>query len=193
VNIVLLHSALGLTRDVLNWADVLRDDDHVVVTPDMFGGDVYADMDAAMARVDGDGGSGAYLEPALAGAASIVGPRVYAGFSLGASVAQILALTQPDAAGMVLMHSAISPSWIEVDHWPDGLRGQVHYAEGDPWVEQEELSDLMALAGDALQQFTYDGDGHLFAFESWHEYDADAAERMFERVTDFLADLDNGE
>ncbi len=187
--VVLIHSALGLTQHVLDWADALRDDGHDVVTPDLFGGAVFDNLDDAVDFVDAQGGPPAFVEAALAGAAALDGPRVYAGFSLGAAVAEILALTRPDAAALVVMHGAMSPAWLGATAWPAGLRAQLHYAKGDPWADAEENAAFMALAGDACEEYTYPGDGHLFAFEGWREYDADAAETMFEHVTDFLAEL----
>lgn len=189
--VVLLHSALGLTTHVHAWADALRDDGHTVVTPDLFGGDTFDDLDAGVDRVDSAGGPPAFLADALAQTAHLTGPRVYAGFSLGAAVAEVLALTRGDASGLVVMHGAMSPAWFEVTAWPAGLRAQLHYAQDDPWVEPQENAAFMLLAGNACEEFVYPGDGHLFAFEGWREYDADAAERMFDRVTDFLADLDS--
>ena len=191
--VVLFHSALGLTHHVHAWADNLRDDGHSVVTPDLFDGDTFDDIDAGVARVDSSGGPPAFLADALAQIAHLEGPRVYAGFSLGAAMAEVLALTRGDASGLVVMHGALSPAWFEATEWPVGLRAQLHYAKDDPWVEADENAAFMALAGDACEEFVYEGAGHLFAFEGWREYDPDAAERMFDHVTDFLAELDNGE
>lgn len=192
-SVVLLHSALGLTAHVTDWAQALRDDGHDVVTPDMFGGLLFDDFGPAMEHVDSAGGAPAFVDVVLAQTRNLPGPHVYAGFSLGAAVAETLALTRPGAAGLVIMHGAMSPSWINVTVWPEGLRAQLHYARADAWAEPEENAAFMALAGDAAEEFVYEGDGHLFAFEGWREYDADAAERMFERVTDFLAEIDNDE
>jgi len=105
-------------------------------------------------------------------------------------VAEILALTRRDAAGLIVMHGALSPAWFGVDAWPPGLRAQLHVSEGDPWAEPEENEAFLDLAGAACETFAYPGDGHLFGFEGWHEYDEDASHRMFERVTEFLAELD---
>jgi hypothetical protein len=42
----------------------------------------------------------------------------------------------------VLMHSAVSveelSEFFGVEHWPEGVPVQVHYAADDPWVEAEE-------------------------------------------------------
>jgi len=190
-NVVLLHSALGLTTHVLDWADALRSDGHIVLTPDLFDGETYTDVDDGVARVDSSGGPPAFVSTAISHTHSLTGPRVYAGFSLGAAVGEILALTRPEAAGLVLMHGALSPAWIDgALAWPDALRAQLHFMQDDPWIETDENDALLALSGDRCEVFEYPGDGHLFAFEGWHEYDAAAAEAMYEHVTDFLATFD---
>ncbi len=188
--IVLIHSALGLTDHVHDWADMFRADGHDVVTPDLFGGRTFDDLDTAVDFVDTEGGPPAFVPQAVAQASRLKGPRVYAGFSLGGAVAEVLALTRDDAAGLVIMHGAMSPAWIGVTEWPNGLRAQLHYARNDAWVEPEENAAFLALAAGACEEFVYEGDGHLFAFEGWSEYDQNSAEQMFERVGDFLAEFD---
>lgn len=187
--LVLLHSALGLTHHVREWADALRADGHHVVTPDMFGGETFHDLDTGVAFVDAEGGPGTFTHAVLAQTIDLDGPRVYMGFSLGGAVAEILALTRPDAVGLVVVHGAMSPAWFGVDAWPDGLRAQLHYASHDPWVEEDENAAFLALAEDACDTFVYEGDGHLFAFEGWVEYDSEASHRLYEHVTDFLSEM----
>ena len=97
--VVLIHSALGLTDHVGDWAYMLRADGHHVVTPDLFGGRTFTDLDAAVEFVDAEGGPPAFLAQAVAQSARLKGRRVYAGFSLGGAVAEVMALTRDDAAG----------------------------------------------------------------------------------------------
>ncbi|MFW2512771.1 dienelactone hydrolase family protein [Demequina sp. SO4-13] len=189
-SVILLHSALGLTQPVVDWAESLRADGHLVVTPDMFGGRTFHDLDEGTAFAESEGGPPALVDAVLAQAAGLEGPRVYAGFSLGAAVAELLALTRPDAGGLVLMHGAVSPAWFGVDSWPAGLRAQLHYAVEDPRGEPEENAAFLALAGASCETFVYGADGHLFAFEDWREHDGEAAHRMHEHVGDFLSSLD---
>lgn len=187
--VVLFHSALGLTRHVHDWAEAIRGDGHDVLVPDLFGGITFANVDDAVAFVDAEGMSH-WIEVARLRLARLTGPRVYAGFSLGGVVAQALALTDSDASGLVSMHSAVDPVWFEVTSWPPQLTAQLHYAEADPWVEPEERQALMALADGACEVFEYAGAAHLFGFEGWHEYDSELSHRMFERVTEFVAEFD---
>lgn len=188
-NIVLLHSALGLTRHVQDWATTLRGDGHTVVTPDLFDGLTFTDLDDGVAHVDSEG-MGAWVSKARTLTAGLSGPRVYAGFSLGGAVAEVLALTDPDAEGLIVMHGAIAPAWFDIDAWPADLAAQLHYARDDEWADPDDNAAFMALAGDACEEFVYPGSGHLFGFEGWREYDSEASHLMFERVGDFLAQFD---
>lgn len=187
--VVVLHSALGLDDAVRAWADGVRREGHEVHAPDLFDGRVFDDVDEAVAFVDGFD-LAHWVRVAADATAHVVGPRVYAGFSLGASIAEMLALTQPDAVGMVLMHSATAPGWLGIEAWPTGLRGQLHYAVLDPWMEQPETAALLALADGALEVFEYEGARHLFAFEGYREYDEEPAAALRERVLGYLAGLD---
>lgn len=189
-DIVLLHSAFGLDADVLAWADRLRAEGHHVTSPDMYEGEVFDTLDEAVARADTRS-----LFDYAADVREVLGDsgvgRVYAGFSLGAGVAQILALTDPAATGLLLMHAAVAPHWLDVNAWPAGLRAQLHYSERDPWVEAPDVEELAAFAGpNSLETFVYPGEAHLFGFPRLPDYDADAAELMWGRVRDFLAAAD---
>lgn len=188
--IVLLHSALGLTRHVHDWADALRGDGHAVETPDMFGGETFADLDSAVTFADGEGGPPAFVRPVIAQIRDIDGPVVYAGFSLGACVAQLLAMRREHAAGAVLMSGLIAPAWLDGEQWPEGLPAQLHRAAGDEWISDDEAAALLAFTGGACEEFVYPGDGHLFGFEGWQDYDDEASHRMYEHVSDFLGGLD---
>ncbi len=188
-DIVLIHSALGLTASVLRWADDMREAGHTVVTPDLFGGDTYEDVDQGVERVDS-----VEMSVHVGRARELMGElgseRVYAGFSFGAAVAQILALTDPDARGVVLMHGALAPSWIPEGSWSADLTGQLHYARHDPWCDPEEIQAFVQMAPDgALEEFSYEGAAHLFAFEESGEHDAYQGALMHDRVLEFLADL----
>ncbi|WNM24314.1 dienelactone hydrolase family protein [Demequina capsici] len=190
--VVLIHSALGLTPTVLKWADDLRAEGHDVITPDLYEGAIYGNLDEGVAHADSVPMSAhvAAARAAIAEAGGLGPDPVYAGFSLGAAVAQILALTDPDARGVVLMHGAMSPQWIDGAEWGERLTGQLHYAVDDPWCEAEEVQAFVRFAPDgALDEFKYDGSAHLFAFEQPGEYDAYQGALMHDRVIAFLAEL----
>ncbi|WP_061963326.1 dienelactone hydrolase family protein [Demequina aurantiaca] len=184
--VVLLHSALGLTEDVKEWADGLRGQGHEVHVPDLFDGDTFDSIDAGVDRVDSLGMVG-HLERARELTAGVEGPRVYIGFSFGGALAQILALQEPDAVAAVVLHGAMSPAWFDITTWPTRLRMQLHYMSDDEWVEQDEVAALRALApAGAIDEFTYPGESHLYAFANFDDYDEQASELTFERIAEFL-------
>src|SRR5918994_4580788 len=123
---------------------------------------------------------------------------VFAGFSLGAVHAEVLAASRPGALGVVLMHGAVPvedlSEYFGVDRWPEGVPVQVHYAASDPWVEAEEevvpLGDAVRGAGAEFEAHAYPGSGHLFTDPDLPEYDRASSEQMWERVLAFLARID---
>ncbi|WP_284328279.1 hypothetical protein [Demequina litorisediminis] len=53
--VILLHSALGLTSQVRDWAESLETEGHTVHTPDLFAGRTFTDVDSAVDFADGEG------------------------------------------------------------------------------------------------------------------------------------------
>jgi dienelactone hydrolase len=189
--IVLFHSALGRRPAVLDWADRLRGLGHTVHTPDLFDGEVFDALEDGIRKRDSVGIPG-LVQRAHAAVAGLPERLVYAGFSLGAAPAELLAGTRPGARAAILMHAALPPAAAGIAAWPRGVRVQVHYAEKDPWVEDGEVRALEAAvrASDTpIDVHVYRGDGHLFADPGAPEYDADHARLMFDRVAAFLAAL----
>lgn len=175
-SIVLFHSALGLRPAVLADAERLRDAGHTVLTPDLYGGAVFDDVDEGMAHNAGLG-----WEELAGHAAAVVGPgQVLAGYSFGAGVAQWLAETRRDAAGVLLLSGGGAPKGV----WP-AVPAQLHAALDDVWVDDTEVAQLAA-AG--VEVFRYTG-GHLFADPDLADYDAASTARMWERVFPFLEGL----
>src|ERR687897_3311066 len=123
---------------------------------------------------------------------------VYAGFSLGAVQAEVLAASRPGALGAVLMHGAVPverlKEYFGVDRWPEVVPVQVHYAADDPWVEAEEevvpLGEAVRVAGAAFEAHAYPCSGHLFADPDLPEYDRASSEAMWRRVLAFLDRVD---
>jgi dienelactone hydrolase len=143
--VVLFHSVLGLRPGVIAAADRLRAAGHTVHTPDLFDGGVFDDLEDGMRKEDALG----YREIARRARQAVAGlPKglVFAGFSMGATHAELLAASRPGALGVVLMHGAESVEALReffgVKRWPAGVPVQAHYAAEDPWVEAEEVDDL---------------------------------------------------
>lgn len=195
VEMVLFHSALGLRPAVTAAADRLRAAGHTVHAPDYYDGEVFGDLEEGLRKRD-DLGYAEIARRATEAVAGLPAGLVFAGFSLGAVPAELLAAGRPGALGAVLMYAAIPVEEFGefgVDRWPEGVPLQVHYAAEDPWVEVEEvaaLGDAVGRAGAAFEEHTYPGSGHLFADPDLPEYDRSLSEAMWERVLAFLDRVD---
>lgn len=193
--IVLFHSALGLRAGVNAVADRLREAAHKVHTPDYYDGDVFDDMDQGLQKRDVLGET-ENVQRAREAMADLPAGLVFAGFSLGVVPAELLAAARPDTRGAVLMHGALPVEAFGdfgVEHWPEGVPVQVHYAAGDPWVEAEEvaaLGEAVGRAGEAFEEYTYPGSGHLFADPDLPDYDRTSSGEMWRRVLAFLDRID---
>jgi dienelactone hydrolase len=193
--VVLFHSALGLRPGVIAAAERLRAAGHTVHAPDYYDGEVFEDLDEGLRKRDALG----YAEIVRRAKEAVVGlpaGLAFAGFSLGAVPAELLAATAPGARGAVLMHAAIPVEGFGefgVERWPEGVPVQVHYAAEDPWVEAEEveaLGEAVRGAGAAFEEHAYPGSGHLFADPDLPEYDRASSETMWRRVLTFLDRVD---
>ena len=186
--ILLFHHAHGLTAGVLAFADDLRAAGNTVHTPDLYGGEVFHDLEAGVAHAQ-QVGFGTLIERGVAAADGLPDGLVYAGFSLGVLPAQALAQNRPGARGALLFHSAVPVTEFGAA-WPDGVPVQVHAMADDPWFlgdgDIDAARALVAQADDA-ELFLYPGDQHLFADSSLPSYDAAAAALLRERVLAFLA------
>jgi dienelactone hydrolase len=187
--IVLFHSVLGLRPGVLDWAARWRAAGYSVHTPDLFEGQTFDSLDDGVKLRDSIGIPG-LIQRAQAAVQGLPQSLVYAGFSMGAAPAQLLAMTRPGARGAILMHGAIDPAHIGVPTWPAGVAAQVHYAAEDPWVDAAEvraLESAVKAARAPIEIHTYPGKRHLFADPGLPDYEATSAAAMFERTLAFLA------
>jgi dienelactone hydrolase len=179
--IALFHSALGLRPSEHAFADRLRAAGHTVHTPDLYEGRTFDSLDDGVAHGDGLG-----LDEIGRRAATAVEPLrpdlVYAGFSLGACAAQILAQRRPGASGALLYHAALPSE--PFGGWPAGVRLQIHSMEDDEWFEVDVARALADEAGGEL--YLYPGSAHLFADPDQMDYDEAAAELMIARTLVFL-------
>lgn len=183
--VLLFHHAHGLTPGCLAFADDLRAAGHVVHTPDLYEGRTFEDLHEGVAYAE-ELGFETILERGGAIAADLPNRVVYAGFSLGALPAQLLAQTRPGAAGALLFHGGEPASELGGE-WPPDVPLQIHTMERDEWVDLDVVRDLAAASGGEL--FVYPGDGHLFADEGLPDYDEELAETLEERVLAFLGRL----
>jgi dienelactone hydrolase len=181
--VVLFHSALGLRPAVHQFADQLRQDGHTVHTPDLFDGAVFDRLEEGVAMRDALG-IPELMRRAAAAVADLPGEVVYAGLSMGAASAQWLAATRPGARGAVLLHAALPVQALGLERWPE-VPLQIHYAQGDPWVDGAVVEALR----DQAEVFAYPGEGHLFTDAGSAEHDPESTALLVERVRGFVGGL----
>ena len=174
--ILLFHHAQGQTQGFLAFADELEAAGHLVHAPDLYDGVGYAK----------EVGFGTIGERGRLAADGLPNELVYAGFSLGALPAQMLAQTRPGSKGALLFHAAFPASEFG-GSWPPGVPLQIHMMEDDEWAA-EDLPAARELAEtiDGAELFLYPGDRHLFADNSLPDYDESAATLLKRRVLAFL-------
>ena len=186
-NIVLFHSALGLRPGVHGFADHLRAAGHTVHVPDYYDGEVFDDLDAGIAYRDALG-IAEIGQRAQNAVADLPTDLIYAGFSLGAGPAQMLAQTRPGARGAVLMHGALPAEAFGVP-WPVDVPLEIHAMRDDAWVDIPTATTLSGKSA-AGQMHLYPGSGHLFDDPDLPDYDPAASDLMRGRVLTFLACTD---
>ncbi len=181
--VLLFHHAQGQTPGFLALADELRAAGHVVHAPDLYEGRTFEELDAGVAYCE-ELGFPEILRRGGAAAEGLPSGIVYAGFSLGTVLAQMLAQTRPGARGALLFHGCLPTAEFEVP-WPASVPLQVHTMDRDRWVELDVARALIAEVGDA-ELFLYPGEGHLFADASLGDYDARASRLLMQRALGFL-------
>lgn len=182
--VVLFHHAHGLTPGVGSFADRLREGGHVVYTPDLYDGLTFEVLDDGVRHAEQVVGIDPLIERGRAAAEGLGERLVYAGFSLGAIVAQGLAQTRPAARG-ALLFAGCAPAAAFGGPWPAGVRLQIHAMESDPWVELD-VALALADAVDGAELFLYPGERHLFADDGLPDYDDVAAALAAERALAML-------
>jgi dienelactone hydrolase len=183
--ILLFHHAHGQTRGFLAFADELRAAGHVVHTPDLYDGKTFTDLDEGVGYAKQVGFETIGERGRLA-ADDLPNGLVYAGFSLGALPAQMLAQTRPGAKG-ALLFSAAFPASEFGGSWPQGVPLQIHMMEDDPWAAEDlPAARELVETTDGAELFLYPGNRHLFADTSLPDYDESAATLLEQRVLEFL-------
>ena len=185
--VLLFHHAQGLTAGCLSFADRLRAAGHVVHAPDLYEGKTFTELADGMGYAKQVGFDTIFERGRLAADSSPNG-IVYAGFSLGALPAQMLAQTRPGARGALLLHAAIPLSEFG-GSWPPGVPLQIHTMEADELGDVDVAREL-AETIEGAELFLYPGDRHLFADSSLPDYDEGAATLVEQRVLGFLAHIE---
>ena len=186
--ILLFHSVYGLRPAVSEAATRLREAGHVVHVPDLYEGRV-ADTMAEAKVIFEEIGRDALLERAVGVAAPYsASGLVYAGFSLGAAIAQTIGLVDENAKGLLLVHGT---SDLAEDAETE-LPVQLHVADPDLYETSDWLNSWyleMRQAGADVEIFRYQGAGHLFTDAGLPDYDEHYTEQAWAIALDFLAEV----
>ncbi len=186
--ILLFHSVYGLRPAVQEAAARLRAAGHVVHVPDLYEGRT-ADTMAEAKVIFEEIGRDALLERAARAAAphSAAG-LVYAGFSLGAAIAQTVGLADEQAKALLLIHGTSDLAEdVETE-----LPVQLHVADPDLYETADWLNSWyleMRKAGADVEIFRYQGAGHLFTDSGLADYDEHYTEQAWAIALDFLEEV----
>ncbi len=190
--LLVLHSWWGLNPWLRNFCRRLAAEGYTVLAPDMFDGVqpiTEAEGEAVLAGVDPDELSGLVMSSAhtlRAVSADASKPIGVVGFSMGASLGLWLSarLTR-EIAAVVAFYGTQS---IDFEHATAVYQG--HFAEDDHIVSEEDrvvTESFIRLGGQATDFHLYPDTGHWF-FEAGENYDSEAAELAWDRMTTFLED-----
>lgn len=184
--VVLFHSALGRRPSILACAEQLRADGHVVHAPDLFGGRTFDDLQEGCAYRD-EVGIPALTARAHEAVADLGEDLVYAGISMGAVPAELLAATRPGARGAILVQGALPLEFIGAGAWPQDLPVQLHVTERDPWVDPDDVDALIAAVPEHCREVhRYPGSGHVVMDDTYVDHDPEIAAAMMERMRTWL-------
>ncbi len=185
--LLLFHHAQGRTAGCLSFADELRAAGHVVHAPDLYDGKTFAGLTDGVGYAE-QVGFDTIVERGRLAADGLPDDSVYAGFSLGALPAQMLAQTRRGARGALLLHGCVPTSEFGRP-WPQGVPLQIHAMDADEWGDLD-VAHQLAGTIEGAELFLYPGDRHLFADESLPDYDESAATLLKRRVLSFLDDIE---
>ena len=184
LDVVLLHSALGLRPAVQRAAARLTDAGHRVHVPDLYDGRVFDDVEAGVAHLQELGWSTLVQR---AEALDIAPDAVLVGWSMGAGLATHLAQTR-GARGVLLLHGGgIGPD----EPWP-AVPVAMHHAHDDPWVDAgypEALLSAACAAGVTASRHLYPGPGHLFDDDDHPDAVPEHARLLWTRALSWLEEL----
>ncbi|MDA3630496.1 dienelactone hydrolase family protein [Saccharopolyspora sp. WRP15-2] len=189
MDILLLHSSYGLRPAVHAAADRLREAGHEVHVPDLFDGRTAETVEDGQ-HISEEIGRDELLRRAVQVAAPLSARGlVYAGLSMGAAMAQTLALADEKARGLLLLHGT---SDIAENAEVDDLPVQLHVADPDPFETDDWLNSWylqMQRAGADVEIYRYPGAGHLFTDPDLPDHDAEAARKAWAASLDFIDSL----
>jgi dienelactone hydrolase len=189
MDIILFHSVYGLRPAVTAAAERLRASGHQVHVPDLYEGQTADSAEEGRELLEKIGRDELLRRAVVAAAPHSDQGLVYAGFSWGGSVAQMLAVGDDKARGLLLLHGT---SDIPEDAAVDELPVQLHVASPDPFESDDWLNTWylqMQRIGADVEVYRYPGAGHLYTDHELPDYDEKAAEQTWRVALGFLETL----
>ena len=188
--VLVFHAWWGLNDDVVAFADRLADAGFFVIAPDLYGGEVTAEVDEAKrltGTVDEEHGNAIALAALerLAGRPGASAAIGAVGFSFGAHWAVWSPAQHGGTGGSVLYYGTTGGPVLALPGGP--ILG--HFAADDPFEGPEDIAAFEEGLQEGGRQSTihlYPGTGHWFAEPSRDAYRKEAADLAFERTVEFL-------
>jgi carboxymethylenebutenolidase len=192
--VLVLHAWWGLTSVFTDVCDRLAAAGYVALAPSLFpGGATAATLAEAEALVDAHDRAPAEAEAVvqaaaeqLRGLAAVTGAQIgVIGYSMGAYWALHLSQVRPDDVGTV----AVFYGTDDGDYSTARAAYLGHFAERDDFEPLEAvraLEEKIRAAGREVTFHVYPGTGHWFVEPNRPEYDAEAADLVWERTLAFL-------
>jgi carboxymethylenebutenolidase len=192
--VLVLHAWWGLTSVFTDACDRLADDGFVALAPSLFaGGATAATIAEAETLIEAHDRAPAEAEAVvqaaveqLRGLPAVTGVQIgVIGFSMGAYWALYVSQARPDDIGAVVaVYGTDDGDFITARAAYLG-----HFAEQDDFEPLEgvrALAERIRAAGREVTFHVYPGTGHWFVEPNRPEYDAAAAELVWERTLAFL-------
>jgi carboxymethylenebutenolidase len=192
--VLVLHAWWGLTSVFTDVCDRLAAAGYVALAPSLFpGGATAATIAEAESLVDAHDRAPAEAEAVvqaaaeqLRGLAAVTGAQIgVIGYSMGAYWALHLSQVRPDDVGTV----AVFYGTDDGDYSTARAAYLGHFAERDDFEPLEAvraLEEKIRAAGREVTFHVYPGTGHWFVEPNRPEYDAEAADLVWERTLAFL-------
>jgi dienelactone hydrolase len=186
-DLILFHHVQGLTDGVKAFGDQIRADGHRVTIPDFYDGETFTTIEEGIAHVE-DLGFGKIVDAGVAVAEQLPSQVFYAGFSLGAFIAQKLAQTRRGALGALLYHHGDVAIDTFGQSWPDGVDLQIHVNQSDEFFEPDVVDEFIEQANThaRAELFLYPGSTHLFTDSSLDDFNSESAALALQRTLDLL-------
>lgn len=191
--VLLLHSWWGLTPFFRKLADRISDQGFTVLAPDLNQGSVFEVPELAEQHLaDADPN---HLARLVLSSAKLLqdktgdhtGKVAVVGFSMGASLGLWASVRLPDVISAVVAFygtQSIDFEGAEADY-------QLHLADADPLVSEEEAAFMeatMGLVNLEVETHRYPGTGHWFFEADRESFDPEAADRAWDRMVSFLVE-----